>query len=164
MAKLLRQDLELVALDPLTPHPDNPRKGSLPAIADSLDANGFYGTLVVQRSTRRILAGNHRWLAARNAGLESLPVMWVDVDDEAAMRILLADNRTNDLAGYDEQALLDLLDGMAVTPEALAGTGYDYAQLDDLRVRVGDEVTLPPQPSGAAYAETPEEEAERNST
>ena len=87
----------------------NPRKGDTVAIAESIVHNGFYGAVVVQRSTGFILAGNHRLKAAVDTGATEVPVIWVDADDEQALRILLADNRTNDLAGYDDKALLELL-------------------------------------------------------
>jgi hypothetical protein len=62
-----------------------------------------------------------------------VPVIEVDVDDDTARRILLADNRTNDLASYDNQLLTDLLTDIArENPEALIGTGYDGDDLDDL--------------------------------
>lgn len=162
--QLLRQDYDLVPLAQLHPHPENPRRGDVDQIAESIGANGFYGAVVAQRSTGHILAGNHRYLAARRRGLAQLPVVWVDVDDDRARRILLADNRTGDLAAYSNDGLLALLEGLALTPEALAGTGYDPAALDDLRASAGDLVVLPPQPTDATYAETPEEEAARAAT
>lgn len=112
---LVKQSYELVDVGRLTPHPDNPRRGDLGVLVDSIDADGFDGAVVAQ-----LLAGNHRLMAACEHGLTVLPVVWVDVDDEAALRILLVDNRSNDLADYDQDALAVLLVGL----EDLAGTGY----------------------------------------
>lgn len=113
-------------------HPDNPRQGDVGAIAESIQQNGFYGTVVAQKSTGMILAGNHRVQAATMLGMTDIPVAWVDVDDEAARRILLADNRTNDLASYDQQVLSQILQELVQTDDGLAGTGYDGDDLDDL--------------------------------
>lgn len=118
-------------LDQLTPHPDNPRQGDIGAITASIEANGWYGTVVAQKSTGHVLAGNHRLQAARSLGIDSLPVWWVDCDDTQARRILLADNRTNDLATYDNDLLTELLAGLASTDDLL-GSGYDGDDLDDL--------------------------------
>ena len=115
----------------LVPHPSNPRQGDVGAIIQSIEANGWYGTLVAQISTGHVLAGNHRLQAAIHCGLDRVPVHWVDVDDDTAHRILLADNRTTDLATYDEHALADLLVEMGKTGN-LDGTGYDGDDLDDL--------------------------------
>lgn len=161
-AQLAEQDYEQVRLDAVRPHPDNPRKGNVSEIEESIRANGFYGALIVQKSTGYVLAGNHRYLAAAAVGLDTVPVVWVDVEDDVALRILLADNRTSDTAGYDEEALLVLLEEIDATA-GLAGTGYDADALEDLRAALEKVPTLPPLATDAAYAESPEEEAERAS-
>lgn len=132
MAEVHASDVERVALSELTQHPANPRMGDVGAIAESIEANGFYGVVVAQRSTGRILAGNHRVRAAEVLGLTELPVIYLDVDDDRALRILLADNRTNDLASYDDAGLVDLLADLAQTQDGLTGTGYDGDVLDEL--------------------------------
>jgi ParB-like chromosome segregation protein Spo0J len=104
------------------------------AIYQSIEANGFYGAIVAQRSTGYILAGNHRYKAAVEAGAKSVPVIWVDVDDETAVRVLLADNRTNDVASYDNAVLAEILTELAAGP-GLEGTGYDGDDLDQI---IGD--------------------------
>lgn len=120
--------------DPATPvgklkeHPDNPRQGDDQAVASSVEANGFFGAIMVQRSTGYVIAGNTRLRVARAQGAKKVPAFWLDVDDDTARRILLADNRVGDLAHYDEAALLDLLQNMGT----LDGTGYTDADLDDL--------------------------------
>jgi hypothetical protein len=127
---LLHQDYEIATLDKLTPHPENPRRGDVSAIADSINAHGFYGAVVAQRSTGHVLAGNHRLLAARKEGLTELPVVWVDVDDEMARRILVADNRTSDLGSYDDALLIEILSELSLTETSLDGTGYTRDDLD----------------------------------
>jgi hypothetical protein len=62
--------------------------------------------------------------------------MWVSVDDEAALRILLADNRTADLADYDNASLVELLAEIANSTGTLLGTGYDQDALDELIAEV----------------------------
>lgn len=137
------------AITALVPHPSNPRQGDVGAIIQSIEANGWYGTLVAQISTGHVLAGNHRLQAAIHCGLDRVPVHWVDVDDDTAHRILLADNRTTDLASYDEHALADLLVEMGKTGN-LDGTGYDGDDLDDLLAeleRHGPDADEPPAPA-----------------
>jgi ParB-like chromosome segregation protein Spo0J len=121
-------------LEPVTalkPHPRNVNEGDLGAILESINENGFYGSIVAQRSTGFILAGNHRYQAAVQAGASEVPVTWVDVDDARALRILLADNRTTRLGRDDQEALTLLLQELA-RDGGLAGTGYDGDDLDDL--------------------------------
>lgn len=139
MAQVREQRYELAAIDAVRPHPSNPRRGDVAAIARSVAANGFYGAVVAQRATGYILAGNHRWEAAKREGLGQVPVVWLDCSDEEARRILLADNRTNDVAGYDEEALAKLLDELRAD-DGLAGTGWTPADLDALVQSLGDGV------------------------
>jgi len=128
--RILNQQTALEPIDAVTPHPKNPRRGDTEAIQASVQELGFYGVVIAQRSTGHILAGNHRYLAAQAAGAREIPVTWLDVTDEQARRILLADNRTSDLGGYDTTALADLL---ASLPEsALTGTGYDASDAASL--------------------------------
>lgn len=130
--KIINEGTENVPLDRLERHPRNPRQGDVGAIHQSIEANGFYGAVVAQKSTGYVLAGNHRMEAARHAGAEEVPVIWVDVDDGEALRILLADNRTNDLATYNEALLAEVLQGLLEDGGTLDGTGYDGDALDEL--------------------------------
>jgi ParB-like chromosome segregation protein Spo0J len=127
---ILSQNYEVTDLSKLTVHPENPRRGDVSAIADSINAHGFYGAVVAQRSTGYVLAGNHRLLAAQQEGLTELPVVWVDVDEERARRILIADNRTSDLGTYDDALLIEILSDLALTEESLGGTGYSKEDLN----------------------------------
>jgi len=129
---IANEGYELVPLESVQPHPDNPRQGDVGAISESVKVHGFYGALVVQKSTGHILAGNHRWKAAKAAGLTELPVTYVDVDDEKARRILVADNRLSDLGTYDEAQLAEILKDLAATSAGLTGTGYDGDDLESL--------------------------------
>ena len=75
----------------------NPRKGDVAAIAHSLEVNGQYKPIVVRTGTMEVLAGNHTLKAARELGWEQIAATFVDVDDDRAARIVLVDNRTNEV-------------------------------------------------------------------
>ncbi len=123
----------------LTPYRANPRRGDVAAIRESLEATGQYRALVVRSDTLEVLAGNHTLAAMRDLGYEKALVHLVDVDDETARRIVLADNRTAELAGYDDEALAGLLAEM----DSLEGTGWDQVAVDELLAE------LEPDRSGA---------------
>lgn len=111
----------------------NPRVGDIAAIAASLRANGQYKPIVVNRGTltgraNEVLAGNHTLMAARRLGWPELQVVFVDVDDVQAAKIVIVDNRASDLGEFDPQALADVL---ASIPD-LDGTGYTDAEFDQL--------------------------------
>ncbi len=100
---------QYVPTDRLRLHPDNPRRGDVAAIQESLRLHGQFKPIVVNRATREVLVGNHTLIAARELGFSEIAVVFVEVDDEQAKRILVVDNRTSDLAGYDPEALAELL-------------------------------------------------------
>ncbi|MEV4502615.1 ParB/RepB/Spo0J family partition protein [Streptomyces klenkii] len=132
-------DLAVPVAD-LAPYYRNPRTGDVAAISESLATNGQYRPVVVNRGSltgrpNEILAGNHTFKAARELGWEEIAVTWLDVDDDAAAKIVIVDNRSSDLAGYDSVLLADILSEL---PD-LEGTGYDQDALDELL----DNVQLP---------------------
>lgn len=114
----------LVPIDSVLEHPENPRRGDLKALKDSIKANGFYSVCLVQDSTGYMIAGNHRRKALLELGETRIPVIRQDMSDEDAKRILLGDNRTSDLAYYDDPSLLRLLESL---DGDYRGTGYDEA-------------------------------------
>lgn len=122
-----------IPVDSVSEHPKNYVMGDIGAISESIDAHGFFGAVIVQRSSRRIVAGNHRHRTAKMKGASTVPGFWLDCDDDEAERILAVDNRTARLATFDDAALLDLLVGIATSSGDLKGTGYDGDDLDDLR-------------------------------
>jgi ParB-like chromosome segregation protein Spo0J len=134
------QTYETVPVDSIAEHPANPRRGNVAVIEESIERHGFYGAVVVQRSTRYVLAGNHRLRAAKARGLTEVPAIVLDVDDDTARRILLVDNRSSDLARYDEELLRVLL---ADLDGDYLGSGYDPDALgkllDDLEEDAPDE-------------------------
>lgn len=137
-----------VLVETLRPHPENPREGDVAAIAESLTVNGQYRPLVVQAGTGVIVAGNHTWKAAQRLGWEFIDVVMLDIDDQQARRILLADNRLSDLAHYDDAALLLVLQELGTD---LDGTGYTAVSVEDLAK------LLAPPPSVADLVDETEE-------
>lgn len=131
---MIRPELKEFAtpINDLKPHPNNVRQGDIGAISQSLKQHGQYRPIVVQRSTGFILAGNHTYKAAISLKWKQIAATYVDCDDEQALRILLIDNRANDLASYDDSALVEMLKGLMDTELKLEGTGFDPDDLDQL--------------------------------
>jgi len=123
---------ETIDIDTVHPHPRNVRQGDIGAISESLQAHGQFRPITYQKSTGRILAGNHTWKAAKALGWKTIIASAKVCDDEQALRILLADNRSSDLATYDDKELMQLLQDIAATGTELEGTLYDGDDLDDL--------------------------------
>lgn len=148
--------VERVAVNDLNYFHRNPRIGNVQSIVDSMLSNGVFRVPVVNRGTHtgrpmEILAGNHsvkaiRQIKANNPGddrWDSIDVYMVDVDDDRANRIVLADNRTADLGEYNNTELLNLLDSIQ---DDMYGTGYlptDLSALEEL-INMEAEPEVPP--------------------
>ena len=133
-------------IDTLSNHSMNPRMGDVSAIKQSMLTNGIFRPIVVNKGTHtgrtnEVLAGNHSLKAMRELAQEhpqdtrwqNIDVWLIDVDEEHATRIVLADNRTADLGRYDNDILLELLDNLDGN---YLGTGYDE---DDIGRLLGEE-------------------------
>lgn len=149
-----------VRIGDLQPHPLNPNIGSVPDIADSLKINGQYKPILVNRRTGHILAGTHTWKAAHSLGWETIGASFVDVGEEEARQILLADNRASDTGYTDENAAMALLQAL---PD-LAGTGYQIEDLKLPEANISDlfpeEQEQAPAGTGTGAAESPTKDTE----
>jgi site-specific DNA-methyltransferase (adenine-specific) len=131
---MIRKEIDhlAISINELQTHPSNVRQGDVGAICESLKAHGQYRPIVFQQSTKRILAGNHTYKAAKALGWTHIAATPIICDDQQALRILLADNKANDLATYDEPELIELLKQLVDTSEGLLGTLFDEDELDSL--------------------------------
>ena len=128
----------------------NARRGDVDAIAASLKAHGQYKPITVNIGTHtgrpnEVLAGNHTLIAFRNLAddpaFDKVLVHWVDVDDDMCSRIVLADNRTSELGGFDTAELAALLQDVGAD---LTGLGYTALDLDDLNALLEEAAPLLP--------------------
>lgn len=119
----------LEPVDGLHHYEHNARTHADAVLRESLVENGQYRPIVARRADRQVLAGNGTLAAARELGWSHVAVTWVDVDETRARKIAAVDNRANDLAGYDDAALAELLRPLELD---LAGTGYSPDDIDAL--------------------------------
>lgn len=129
----MKRRSEIVGIEDVTPYPGNARRGDIETLRESLRVHGQYRDIVVQESTGYILAGNHTWMAAKAEGWPDIGVTFVDVDDNQAKKIVLVDNRANDVAGYDIPSLAELLQGL----DSLDGTGFNDKALEEVMGMLG---------------------------
>lgn len=151
-----RLEITYVPIADVQQHPDNPNNGDTAAIAESIERNGLYAPLIVQRDSGYILAGNHRYVALVARGAGEVPVIYLDVDEAQARRIMVADNRTNRL-GFDDPGLLaEQLEALFETDDGLAGTGYS----DTEYLKLLDEVGVLDTDDEDAFEQPPEADDE----
>lgn len=138
----------LVDIDIVKPWRENYNNGDIDEIENSILMNGMYRPIIVDPSTREILAGNHTYAACLSLGAKSIPVVWAELNDEQHFtRIAIGDNVIASSAMPDEAALLRLVKEVLRYDEhadaeaqalSLLGTGlsrYDIAALLSLDER-----------------------------
>lgn len=123
----------------LKPLDGNPREGDVGAVARSLEKFGQRKPCVAQVSSKQIMAGNHTLLAARSLGWDELAVVWVEEDDASAKAFSLADNRTAQLGGFNDQALYNMIMEVREEDESLLlAASYTEKDADDLLAALSD--------------------------
>lgn len=117
----------------------NPRRGDVAAVVRSLDRFGQRVPIVYRwqsprpraRKQKVVIAGNHRLQAALELGWSEIAA--VDADDLSpaeAKAFALADNRTADLAVYDDEMLLAQL--LEMDAELLESTSWTEDEVKGL--------------------------------
>ena len=121
--------VEHVPVDDLHPDPANPRRiddTELAALTESIRAFGFVDPVIARRADQCVIGGHQRLLAARRLGHKTVPVIFVDLDDDQAHLLNLALNRIS--GTWDEQLLALLLSDLSGESEvdlSLTGFGED---------------------------------------
>jgi ParB-like chromosome segregation protein Spo0J len=125
-----------VYVDPatLTPWSQNPRNNeeAIAKVARSIERFGFASPIVARTADGRIIAGHTRHAAAMSLGLRDVPVRFLDIDEQKASALALADNRLGEIATWDDEGLSAILEGLAAEDVDLDGLGWDESSLDEL--------------------------------
>jgi hypothetical protein len=124
---------EEVPIDSISLHPMNANEGDMDAIESSILELGLYKRIIVNKSSRLIVAGNHTYKAACKMGAETIPVEWIDVDEETELAILLRDNKTARSGRDNPQKVLDILAKIkASSPKKEALSGYKRRDINEI--------------------------------
>ena len=85
---------------------------------------------MVNKRTQRIVGGHQRVKAAEGAGIDKLPVVYVDLDETAEKQLNIALNRIS--GEFDVDKLADLMKELDLAGADLDLTGLKRSELDDL--------------------------------
>jgi ParB family chromosome partitioning protein len=107
--------VRIVHVDRIEPNPEQPRlvfePEALNELASSIREHGVLQPILVRPlgpNTYQIVAGERRWRASRLAGLETIPALIEDIDDDTALEIAIIENlQREDLTPLDEAAMYD---------------------------------------------------------
>lgn len=116
-------------INDIEPNREQPRKDfdetALSELADSIAQHGLIQPIVVKPTTQgrySIIAGERRWRACRMAGLNEVPVIIKDADEQTLMEIALIENLQREDLNAVEEALgyRSLIDSFGLTQDEVA--------------------------------------------
>jgi ParB family chromosome partitioning protein len=104
-----------IPLDRIESNPDQPRvtfvQETIDELAASIREHGVLQPILVRPirpGTFQLVAGERRWRASRQVGLDTIPALVEQLDDETAMEIAIIENlQREDLSPLDEAAMYD---------------------------------------------------------
>jgi len=141
-------DIGTLILDPANARKHDKR--NVESIENSLKAFGVQGVLAVVDADGIVRAGNGRVIAARNIGMTTAAVFKSPLRGVQAVAYAIADNRTSELAEWDDDVLRETLAALQ-NDESIDElvTGFSEEEIDDLISQasgevVEDEVPEPP--------------------
>ncbi|SHN33171.1 ParB/RepB/Spo0J family partition protein [Gracilibacillus kekensis] len=120
--------IEEVELKKCRPNPYQPRKvfeaDAIEELKESIIQHGILQPLIVRKSIRgyEIVVGERRFRAAKEANLETIPVVIKDLTDEQMMELALLENiQREDLTPIEEATAYDrLINELGTTQDELA--------------------------------------------
>jgi hypothetical protein len=126
---------ELVKIETLVFDPANARKHgekNLAAIKSSLQRFGQQKPIVVD-ANGVVRAGNGTLAAAKALGWKEISIVRSPLSGSEATAYAIADNRTSELAEWDDDVLSQTLAALQIEDEELAAsTGFDPKEIDSL--------------------------------
>ena len=126
--------IESVPITDLVLDPENVRTHdgkNLDAIKKSLARFGQQKPIVVNGSGE-VVAGNGTLTAAKDLGCKTINIVKTELLGTEATAYAVADNRTGELAGWDEAGLQETLGKLKEEGFDLKDLGWDEAELDNI--------------------------------
>ena len=148
--------IELRNINEVKPYEKNPRinDGAVEAVANSIREFGWRSPIVVDKDGI-IICGHTRLLAAKQLGLEQVPVhVATDLSPEKVKAYRIADNKTGEIAEWDFDLLPIELAELQDMDFDLSLLGFDTSELD--QILNGDDVVTAGQTDPDKLPETPE--------
>ncbi len=118
-----------IHIDQILPNPYQPRKlfdeEELSGLSESIRSNGILQPLSVRRTTcgnYEIIAGERRFRACKQAGLEHVPCIVMDVDEQKSAILAILENiQRHDLSFFEQaEGIMRLIEEWGVTQEEAA--------------------------------------------
>ena len=122
--------VKVVKLSEIFHYYDNPRDNTnaVEPTKESIKRFGYVKPILVDKAGV-IIAGHTRYVAAYQLGMEFVPVVYSDMDDEMAKKYRILDNKLAEKSSFDEDQLLEELRNMEVPTDMQAFFFEDINQM-----------------------------------
>lgn len=127
-----KSELEWMPIKGIKLYEKNPRKNdcAVDAVANSIEEFGFQNPIIVDKDMT-IIAGHTRWKAAKKLGMKEVPVIIAsELTENQAKAFRLVDNRSNELADWDWEMLIDEIDNIELDLSEMGFTLTDDGDVD----------------------------------
>ena len=107
--------VRIIPVDRIEPNPQQPRlafnEETLQELSASVKEHGILQPILVRPldgGRYQLIAGERRWRASKLAGLDTIPALIEDIDDDTALEIAIIENlQREDISPLDEAAMYD---------------------------------------------------------
>ena len=126
-------NIKAVKVADLKEYKNNPRKNkkAVAAVVESIKNFGFKNPIIIDKDGV-IIAGHTRKRAAEELGLDVVPcIIADDLTPEQAAAFRLADNKTGELAEWDDDKLAEEIKALADFPVDLSEFGFDLSEFEE---------------------------------
>jgi len=126
--------IDYVKTGDLKLNPQNPRKNddAVDKIVGSMQKFGWTNPILVRRADNVVIAGHTRLKAAIAARIDSVPVVYLDLDPVMADAYMLADNKLSELALWDDEALVKIIGELQIQEMDVTALGFEQEEIDAL--------------------------------
>lgn len=123
------------------PWPKNPRKiteRAVTKVAALIKQFGFSNPILVRLANGEIIGGHTRYRAALKLGMASVPVRYMDLSEEDAHALAIADNRSGEETEWDDKLLAEQIRGMRKGGREVASLAFDDDEIDAILKRASE--------------------------
>lgn len=132
----------MVAVSDLVPYENNPRRNdmAIDKVANSIKSFGFNSPIIVD-GNMEIICGHTRLEASKRLGMTEVPVVIADsLTPEQVKAYRLMDNRSGEMADWDEIKLLEELIDLQNIDFDIVQAGFDEVDLERLKQDFGSDL------------------------
>jgi DNA modification methylase len=144
MSDIKSKNITMVDVDSIVPNPKNANRHSIEQIKrleKLIKYQGFRNPLIVSNRTGFLVVGHGRLEAAKNIGMQEVPVIYQDFENEAQeYAYLISDNEIARWAELDKQSLYDSLKEIEIDDIELLGLEeFEIPEIDVLEPQTDED-------------------------